>query len=376
MKIYLVSGGSTHKLGVETSLPSCRKPREPNVVEVQTAFEQEFHKFHDKFQKKFKVNKELFKEFQYVPQLGDKLFHELGVPQQRERAREWMHFWIPAYTALFGASFEEMLKTWLVDTTSGQQEFLEVYRTFVKRRTDVEEGKNKPRLLDELKPIIDNPTPEENMNLWAKILKNKDEARISNRQLVKLASGGVTIGGLTGDRLARLAGMWSQFSESEGIEVALSDDGLSGYVKVDRLIQGWIEQVLDHIEKNPKDKNLFKFEDNTFWLRSVWDKRNISQCPLGAFLIPAHLFFQSQLWSNAFLVEARKSGEALADLQDLVYYLKLVQKMNDKENPYKITVCIFLASKNRIYEEKKSSLTAGERFLRGWRGSVTYRCLG
>jgi len=112
--------------------------------------------------------------------------------------------------------------------------------------------------------------------------------------------------------------MWSQFSESEGIEVALSDDGLSGYVKVDRLIQGWIEQVLDHIEKNPKDKNLFKFEDNTFWLRSVWDKRNISQCPLGAFLIPAHLFFQSQLWSNAFLVEARKSGEALADLQDLV----------------------------------------------------------
>jgi len=96
---------------VETSLPSCRKPREPNVVEVQTAFEQEFHKFHDKFQKKFKVNKELFKEFQYVPQLGDKLFHELGVPQQRERAREWMHFWIPAYTALFGASFEEMWRS-------------------------------------------------------------------------------------------------------------------------------------------------------------------------------------------------------------------------------------------------------------------------
>lgn len=223
------------------------------------SFAEEFSIIHNRLLKqregKFEPSPHQFNNFNYVPPTPDKPFAGL----------------VPQYLAHFGYDFQQVMQYYFVNTLSGQ-------KVAAKHWQD-----------------INNIAPEdpEEQAEWHQVLYNKDLARISMRQIIKLTRGKIKINGMSGDTISRLTNLWPPFMEKHGLE------------------------------------DVYKLENDTLICRGVWDTRNLRACPLGAFLVPIHKLFKEQLWSTAFLVEARKCGESLEELQTLEYYKSLLLQINN-----------------------------------------------
>lgn len=297
---------------------------DPSVKHPHGSFAEEFSIIHNRLLKqregKFEPSPHQFNNFNYVPPTPDKPFAGLVPDTKSKNAKEWMEFWIPQYLAHFGYDFQQVMQYYFVNTLSGQ-------KVAAKHWQDINniapEDPSQMSTVSEVKKMF---KPEEQAE-WHQVLYNKDLARISMRQIIKLTRGKIKINGMSGDTISRLTNLWPPFMEKHGLQWSVGED--NGHVVMDRIFDSWITQILDEIKEKPHLEDVYKLENDTLICRGVWDTRNLRACPLGAFLVPIHKLFKEQLWSTAFLVEARKCGESLEELQTLEYYKSLLLQINN-----------------------------------------------
>src|SRR5690242_6626092 len=78
----------------------------------------------------------------------------------------------------------------------------------------------------------------------SQVLRNRDMARISVRQMLKMGSHGVKLGGYSGDTLVRLTARWPEFLKNT-LGVKWKAQHQAGYIEMDKIFENWIEQILD-----------------------------------------------------------------------------------------------------------------------------------
>jgi hypothetical protein len=273
-----------------------------------------------------------FKDFGFVPQSAKKPFNKLKAEKKKEQAKEWCIFWIPCFCNYFGKDFREILKCFLMDTILGQDFFAECYNVLEKETGRSKETMGQKKKIVRVASLNKILKKSPALTPYHKVLHNKDFARVSMRQTLKMCIGGLTLGGLTGDQIARLTGRWPEFLRLKGFDWKITKE--TGYVEMVKIFENWISQILQSSVSDELERT------RTLYLRAVWDSRQIKECPLGCFLIPVHEYFASQNWVNAFLVEAATFGETKDDLTKLLYYPSLLRQINNEEKPFTVLVSI------------------------------------
>jgi len=91
-------------------------------------------------------------------------------------------------------------------TEAGQRDYVRLYEDFNRLTGRTAPVENKLVVLPELDKILKG----EELPKWHLVLKNKDISRVSVRQIQGLTKGGMRLGGLSGDHISRITGLWPE----------------------------------------------------------------------------------------------------------------------------------------------------------------------